>query len=161
MNTAVSTSKLKILEAANNVASKDTFTGSDSTFNNVIDVPTERKQLLNAIQILRTLEDDWNGFGASAPHPKALNTAQKFIDLLPFGRKFPNKIYPASERSVVMEWTGTATSGDILITFEPYLLGAVKVFENGDVEDLGNFSLLPDTVCFPQAIRSLLPEDNQ
>jgi len=161
MNPAVNISKLKILEAVKSAGSQNSFAGDDSTFNNVIDVPTERGQLLNAIQILRTLENDWNGYGATAPHPKALDTAEKFIKLLPFGRKFPNKIYPASERSVVMEWSGTKSSGDISITFEPYFLGALKSFENGNVEDLGNFSLLPDTVVFPQAIRTLLPQDTE
>jgi len=149
---------LQRLETAKKIGSGKTFSGNYSTYGNVIDVPSEKGQLKHAIDILRTLEDDWNGHGAPVPHPKALDTAQLLIEFIPFGRKYPNKIYPGTDRTIAIEWSNR-TDGDILMSIEPYRIGAIRIFEDGRIEDLGNFDLLPDTATCPQTIISVLPKE--
>ncbi|MGH1455810.1 MAG: hypothetical protein ACRBDI_03425 [Alphaproteobacteria bacterium] len=74
--------------------------------------PKEREELLQAIEYMRGLKNDWNGFGATAPSHASLHTTENFIKELPFGFAYPDKISPDMEETVALAWT--LESGEVL-----------------------------------------------
>lgn len=128
-----------------------------STYDKILTPPHERGEFLKAIKILGTYELDWDGNGSLPPNPKALQTTELFIKLLPWQRRFPTCIYPGSDESVVLEWEGMPGENKRIITFDPYFVGAVEINQNGEVIDLGNFDLPPDSTILSVGIQNLAP----
>ena len=132
------------------------FDEDNATYDNVERPPKIRGRFLRAIKILESYEQGWDGNDSLPPHPKALKTTATFIINLAWQRTFPSSIYPGSDRSVVLEWEEIKDVGKLILTIDPYYIGAVSILQNGDIVDLGDFNLLPETTL-PQKLQSIIP----
>lgn len=119
--------------------------------------PKEKYQLLKAIEVIRDLEDGWNGHRSRAPDPKSVDTAENFISILPFGLMYPTSVYPGTEGSIVFEWKRSDINDTLLMSIDPYFLGFIKINPNKTTQDLGDYDLLPDNLIFPEGIKNHLP----
>lgn len=135
---------------------KDINRVDNSTYDNVEAPPKERGEFLKAIQILRSFEQDWDGNDTLPPHPQALDTAELFIQKLPWQRVFPDSVYPGSDRSIVFEWSHDADHR-LILTIEPYYIGMVRILTNGKIDDLGDYELLPDSNILPKPLQDIIP----
>lgn len=119
--------------------------------------PRERKQILDGLNILGTLENNWNGYEAAAPNARAIETAKIYIILFPFGKMFPTKVYPGTDGCIVMEWERADIEGRILLTIDPFTLGFVQIHDDNRIQDLGDVTLGPDTEKLPLNAYNHLP----
>lgn len=129
-----------------------------TTVEESVELPKERKQLLSAIQYMRNLKDDWNGFGASAPSHASLQTAENFIKELPFGLAYPDKISPDMEETVALAWT--LGNGDVLhMMIDGLYIYLSRLNKDQTVDYLikeGELKFLSGSF-FPDKIKSHLP----
>lgn len=128
------------------VSTEDVFEDDNSTYDNVEHPPKERGECYKAIQILKTYTKDWDGNDSLPPHPKALETAETFIQSLPWQREFPIAIYPCSDQSLVLEWKDNEENGKLVLTIDPHHIGAVSLDKNDAITDRGDFTLFTGDV---------------
>lgn len=138
-------------------AISDRYDTGYATYSNVDRPPKERGEFLRAIQILRSYEQNWDGNDALPPHAEALDTARVFIEKLPWQRRFPRSIYPGSDRSVVLEWGQSEDGGRLMLTIEPYYIGATYIRGNGEVVDLDDYALLPGSDSLSRELQYIVP----
>lgn len=129
----------------------------NTTYQDIERPPRERIALLKAIQILSTYEKDWDGNNSPPPHAQALKTAENFACKVAWQRVFPNAVYPGTDGSVVMEWAhDEALGGRLMFTIEPHYVGVMLIRDNNSFDDLGDFTLLPQS-SLPEDLQSLIP----
>lgn len=76
---------------------------SPAMFNENV-LPKEKIALLNALDYLANLDDDWNGYSAVAPTQRAIDMARHFITLLPLNKTHARKIEPDGEGGIILTW---------------------------------------------------------
>lgn len=128
----------------------------NSTYQNVERPPKERGEFLKAIQIIKNYDDDWDGNNAPAPHPQAIKTAELFISKLPWQREFPRSIRAGNDKSIVFEWKKDQHGAYLLLSIDPYHIGAIVINGDGKLEDKGNFVLLPDAKDLPKELQDII-----
>ncbi|MDI9313623.1 MAG: hypothetical protein QM529_02960 [Hydrotalea sp.] len=65
---------------------------------------SSRNDILNILNYLSQLHDNWNGHGVIAPTLGAITMAKLFINKIPFNKRYPDKIEPASEGDISFIW---------------------------------------------------------
>lgn len=81
----------------------ETLASSSTTFNENV-LPKEKIALLNALDYLAGLEDDWNGYEAIAPTQRAIDMARHFITWLPLSKAHARKIEPDGDGAIILTW---------------------------------------------------------
>lgn len=131
---------------------------SPTTYNENL-LPREKIALLNALDYLARLEDNWNGYGAVAPSQIAVIMARHFITLLPLNRAHANGIEPDGDGGVLLTWENNAER--IILTIDGSMLhlshertGEPATFTN----DIPFFTT--EDIILPHAIIDHIPKTN-
>ncbi len=92
---------------------------SPTMFNENV-LPKEKIALLNALDYLAKIDDDWNGYGAIAPTQRAIDMARHFITCLPLNKVHARKIEPDGEGAIILTWINDKER--ILLTIDGSLM---------------------------------------
>lgn len=114
--------------------------------------PQEKNLLIQALATFKSLEDDWNGFGAIAPNPKSIESALQVIKRIPFNRLYPLTV-SIDEGNIVMTWKNEMEIMELII--EPALMHLYKKSKNEEAEYVDNEIF--DGENIPQKILSYIP----
>lgn len=128
-----------------------------STYGDIERPPAERVALLKAIDVLTTLEDDWDGNNTLAPEPQALSTTHLLVRKIAWNKRFPRSVSPGTDGSVVLKWAPCAEGSILMMTIDPHYVGVALIEADGNVIDKGDFSLLPDDVVLPTELQNVIP----
>ncbi len=94
--------------------------GSSSLTGENTVLPKEKMMLLNALEYLAKLDDDWNGQRAIAPSQLAVFLSRHFIERLPLNKAHASKIEPDGDGAVVLTWV--TADERILLTIDGSLM---------------------------------------
>lgn len=140
----------------NTFVKQDTLlSGAKTTSEEVSDFPSERGQLLRALEHLESLDVDWEGNDAESPDSASLRTAQFFIESIPAPVAYPDIISPGMEGSIVLKWS-QGFPDHLLMTIDGPLM-YLSVENEGGYEDLASEKFLG---IIPERIKEKLPKEN-
>lgn len=137
----------------------DALQTSSATFDHVSDndYPAQRRKLLEALNYLTKLEDDWNASGAKKPSPRAITMTKHFVEYLLLIKKHADFIEPDGDGGIVLRWQ-TPTQR-ILLTIDGICLH-LSIKENGAetvfVDDISFFDV--KNTILPQDVLSYIPQ---
>lgn len=116
---------------------------------------TARDALLSRLEELAGLNADWDGYGAHALSPLALNTAGQVIDQVLREPLPPPKLVPVPSGGVQLEWAAGSVEIDLEIQPDGR---AVFVCDDDGAGDQLDGELPNDQALFGVALRRLLRE---
>lgn len=127
------------------------FYGSD---NNLL--PKDRALALQSLNLLESLDSDWNGYGAEKPLRGALLNAKTFIDKLPFPYKVPDQLHTDDEGNIVLIWK--ESDAQLIITIEMALLHLS--YESSRRKPVFRDDVIFDGDTFPEDLKHYIPRRN-
>ena len=132
-------------------------TGIDSAWSSeCVVLPRKIQELFKILDYLKTIDDNWNGFGARKPYGLAIEIAQKLIESLRFrGKCHPDEISPDGEGGITVKWFTDNES--ILVNIVPGLLHLAHDYADHRQPEFINSVVYQGENSIPQQILRHLP----
>jgi hypothetical protein len=131
-----------------------TESGAGSTIGAGIVYPKEREELLQAINYIKVLEDDWNGFVAKKPLTLVIEIVEQFIQNIPLNKIYPAQLSPDGEGGITLKWVTVDTK--LLLNFEPGLINLAIHGKNKKPELIDGIVYNGENII-PQKILAYIP----
>ena len=131
-----------------------TESSAGSTIGTGILYPKEREELLQAINYMKVLEDNWNGFGAKKPLTLVIEIVEQFIQNIPLNKIYPAQLSPDGEGGITLKWVMVDTK--LLLNFEPGLINLAIQGKNKKPELIDGIVYNGENII-PQKILAYIP----
>jgi len=66
--------------------------------------PKQKWRLLEALDIIEKLDDDWNAYGAIKPSAQSITMTRHFINRMVLNKEFAHEIEPDGDAAIILKW---------------------------------------------------------
>lgn len=116
-------------------------------------LPKDRELALKALEVLASLEEGWNGYGAAKPSKLSLEKATSLISQIPLPFKAPNHVHSDEDGDIVLTWSESGSR--LIVTIEPLMLHLS--YEKVRKSTVYHDDIIFDGEIIPEKIKEYLP----
>jgi hypothetical protein len=122
-------------------------------------ITPELNSLLNDLNYLSNLNDDWDGYESKKPNLSSIEMAKKLIKMLFFlNKKFPKEIFSNPDGFIIIKWRDKDFR--LLIQVKPVALSAVLEKSDNKTKYLRDLDFINSDKNVPKEIFKLIPKNN-